>query len=80
MSKTVKKKTLKDGSVLQLITWISDSIRPGRRMHRLSLADGLTTISHPPDFENFSKAEIYTMYQKINSGEEFTELFRTAAG
>jgi hypothetical protein len=75
MSDTVRKKTLPDGSVLKLVAWISDSIDPGRAMHQLKLVTGRMSVSHPVNFEDFSKDQIHAMYHRINSSKNFLDSF-----
>jgi len=73
---TIERKKLQDGSELQLKTWISDVIRPGRRGYQLALvrfSGGLVT-QHPIDWENYSMAEVREMYSRIRCVEDFEGL------
>lgn len=77
MSNILKQKKLPDGYVLNLVAWISDCIRPGEEMRRISLlADGQTTYSYPIDYEHFTHSQIEEIYERISSNRTFEELLK----
>ncbi|MFH1802747.1 MAG: hypothetical protein ABH864_04865 [archaeon] len=71
----LERKELQDGSELQLRTWVSDVIQPGRRGYQLALnyRSGLIA-QHPTDWENYSEAQIRKMYSSVERVEDFEKL------
>ncbi len=68
---TITKKILNDGTTLEIVSWISDAVRPGERMYQLNLRDGPGTLSYPTNFEDYTEPQIREMYNSIKSKKDF---------
>jgi len=62
---------LKDGTVLKLKTWVSDSIRPGKRMYQLALVEGPLTIQFPTNYEDYTEKQVREIYESVKSKADF---------
>lgn len=76
----VSEKTLVDGNMLVLQTWISDVICPGRQLFQLALTRGgegcTLTTQFPIRAEHFEESEVRDMYDGVNSVQDFEQLRR----
>jgi hypothetical protein len=74
----IAEKKLKNGTTLRLQTWISDVIRPGKRMYQLALTEGSPgcqlTIQFPTNYEHFTEAQVRGMYKSIKSREDLVKI------
>ncbi len=72
----IERKDVRGGAELQIKSWTSDVIRPGRVGYQLALVrfgGGLTT-QFPTDWENYTREDIWKMYNSISSVDEFNGL------
>jgi hypothetical protein len=68
--KTILKKKFDNRTTLEMVSFVSDIVSPGRHFYQLSLRDGNITTNFPADWENYSQNEIGEMYDSINSESE----------
>ena len=62
-------------SRLELKSWISDSIDPGRRGYQLALVYQNGGFSqYPTDWEDYTEQKIWDMYNSVSSEEDFHRL------
>ncbi|PIU30329.1 hypothetical protein COT07_01305 [Candidatus Woesearchaeota archaeon CG07_land_8_20_14_0_80_44_23] len=67
----VAEKQLKDGTVLKLKTWVSDSIMPGKRMYQLALVEGPLTMQFPTNYEDYTEKQVREIYESVKSKADF---------
>lgn len=66
-------KKLNDDSELQLVTWTSEAVEPGKQMYQLHLVQdgGEFTTHFPTDFENHTRDKLEKLFERIDSVEIF---------
>jgi hypothetical protein len=73
----ISEKTLKDGSVLKLEMWVSNSVKPGETLYRLELEVGRgVKLSYPPKLEDCLLENVQELYGKIESEKDFASYIK----
>ena len=74
MISCIDEKVLCDGCSLQINTWKSDIIQPGKQMFQLALVNRGLTIQFPTNYEDFTKEQIKNRYDSIQSKKDFDNM------
>lgn len=70
----IAERELDDGTTLKLKTWVSDMIRSGQKMYQLNLVDGCLTTQFPTNYEDYTEAQVRTMYSSIQSRADLRKI------